>query len=176
MPSNHPSPGRHPTHRAQRVGVVGLMIGLSGCGAQTAFRSATDNAIVAPTPQMVLAAAYDLEGGDREVIFLSTENLSVDEAELLMASLEDELGIDVLPADLAFRGDPDLPALTPIDPETGSIGVSLTLRRLVEVDANEYEATVSYARSGLDGGDLVLQLVRVQNNWQVIGVIHNAPS
>lgn len=176
MSSIHPSSSRHPIPRARRIGVVGLLIGLSGCGAQTAFRSATDSAIVGPTPQMVLAAAYDLEGGDREVIFLSTENLSVDEAETLMASLEDELGIDVLPADLAFRGDPDLPALTPIDPETGSIGVSLTLRRLIEVHAGEYEATVSYARSGLDGGDLVLQLVRVQDTWQVTSVIHTAQS
>ncbi len=160
--------------RYRPICIASMLIGLSGCGAQTTFQSATDTPVTGPTPQMVLSAAYDLEGSQRQVVFVSAQNLSTDELETVMASLADELGVDVLPAELAYRGDPDLPALTPIDPDTGSIGVSLTLRQLIEVDPDEYQATISYARNGLDGGDMVLQLVRVKGTWQVTSVAYTA--
>ena len=85
----------------------------------------------------------------------------------LADELERSLGVDVLPDEFAFRGDPDLPALTPIDPDSGALGVSLSLREITEVADDEYEAIVSYARSGLDGGDLVLVLERSAVGWSV---------
>ncbi|MFQ5491201.1 MAG: hypothetical protein ACE5GE_10800 [Phycisphaerae bacterium] len=158
------------------VGIASLLTALAGCGAQSAFHSAATAPIISPTPTMVLSAAYDLEGGQREVIFLTAENLSPDEIETLTASLENDLDVDVLPAEVAIRSDPDLPALTPVDPQTGSVGISLTLRRLVEVDTDEYEAVVTYARSGLDGGDIVFQWVRRQDTWEVADVVYPSQS
>jgi hypothetical protein len=137
-----------------------------GCGAQAVVATGGDSE--APSPALVLKAAYELEGQQRQVVFVDAVELADDEFDALMAELEAELQVEVLPAEAAFRGDPDLPALTPIDPETGEVGVSLTLHEIAEVAAREYEAVVSYARSGLDGGELIIVLARDAAGWAVV--------
>lgn len=150
------------------------LLGLSGCGAQAVLPSGSSPD--APSPTLVLKAVYELEGRQRPVIFLDAYDLPDDEFDQVMAELEVELRVDVLPAEAAFRGDPDLPALTPVDPDTGQVGVSLTLHEITEISPSEYEAIVSYARSGLDGGDVILLLQRRANRWSVVEHIVGAQS
>jgi hypothetical protein len=150
------------------------LLGLSGCGAQAVLPSGSSPD--GPSPTLVLKAVYELEGWQRPVIFLDAYDLPDDEFDQVMAELEVELRVDVLPAEAAFRGDPDLPALTPVDPATGQVGVSLTLHEITEISPSEYEANVSYARSGLDGGEVIMVYERRAGRWVLVEHFHGAQS
>ena len=156
------------------LAALAALVVLGGCGAQAVVSSGSS--LAAPSPALILKTAYELEGQQRQVIFLDAYELPDDRLDELMDELEAELRVDVLPAEAAFRGDPDLPALTPIDPQTGEVGVSLILHDITEIDPDEYEATVSYARSGLDGGDLILILERQAAGWAVVAHFRGAQS
>ncbi len=147
------------------VGLAALQL-LGGCGVQGA--SVGPGTVDSPSPATALKAAYELEGQNRDVVFLEASDLDGDELAQLMAELSAALGVEVLPAEAAVRSDPDLPALTPLDPDTGRIGVSLTLWEITETEPGRYEAVVSYARSGLDGGELVLYLEPGTAGWSVV--------
>ena len=121
---------------------------------------------------MLLEAAYEVEGDARTIVFVDVDGASADELLDIMVELAETVDAEILPADVAFRGDPDLPALTPVDPETGQVGVSLTLRGITRLADDEYEATVSFARSGLDGGDLVLVVMWAGDGWTVVEQFH----
>ena len=159
--------------------LVGLLV-LAGCGAQGGLSVGTTGAgtLSDETPSKVLPlkAAYEQEGGQREVIFLTVADADDEEYNEIADALFEELGVDVLPAETAVYTDLDLPALTPVDAETGQIGVSLTLHQLVDVDGEEYEATVSFARSGLDGGDVTYTLERQDDEWTITDSVAGAQS
>ena len=145
-----------------------LLVGQGGCGAEGVLHSASEAALVPPSPATVLKTAYELEGGQRQVIFLDADELSEEELDQVAVSLESELRVTVLPAEAAFRGDPELAALTPVDPETGEVGVSLTLHEIAEVGSGECEAVISYARSGLDGGEVIMVYERRAGRWVLV--------
>ncbi len=156
---------------------VSLLL-LGGCGAQQGLGPGTAAGALAapeaPDASLPLKAAYELEGERREVIFLEVAGASDDAYNRIADDLFDELSVDVLPAEDAFRGELDLPALTPVDPETGLVGVSLTLREMAAADDGEYTATVSFARSGLDGGDITFVLHRAEQGWSVAEYSHGS--
>jgi len=158
---------------ALTTAVIGLAGILPGCGVQPASgpRASSDSAsLEEPDPAAVLAAAYEAEGAGREVIFIDVAGASQDELDETIDRLSDQLDAIILPAETAFRGDPDLPALTPTDPETGKIGVSFTLTDLAPLADGRYQANLSYARSGLDGGDLVVTLQAQGDEWVVTDI------
>lgn len=144
-----------------------LLLMVGGCGVQPGADGG--GRITGPAPLLPLMAAYELEGRDRPLIFLDLGAESDADFEEVADELAAEFSVDVLPADTAFRGDLDLPALTPIDPESGQIGVSLTLGEMVPVEDRRYEATVRYARSGLDGGSIIFILEQQGPDWTVVG-------
>jgi len=153
--------------------VIGLAGIVTGCGVPPTNgpHASTDPASLnEPDPAAVLAAAYEAEGAGREVVFIDVTGASQDELDQTIDSLSDQLDAIILPAETAFRGDPDLPALTPIDPATGKIGVSFTLTDLAPLPDGRYQAILSFARSGLDGGDLVLTLQDQEGEWAVVEV------
>ncbi|MCP4249056.1 MAG: hypothetical protein GY778_18585 [bacterium] len=158
------------------VAVLTVAASLSGCGAPAGLSgTAADNdgsAGESPDAATLLEAAYDAEGDARTVVFVDVDGATADELNDVMVALAETVDAEILPSEVAFRGDPDLPALTPIDPETGQVGVSLTLRGITRLGDDEYEATVSFARSGLDGGELVLVVAREEDGWAVVDQSH----
>lgn len=152
------------------IGIVwaaSLMLG--GCGVQTVVPAA--GSAGKPGAALPLRAVYESEGDDRPVLFVDVTGASDEELDQVIDDLAAELGVEVLPGEAAVRSDPELPALTPMDPETGRIGISLTLESMAGVDQDRYEATVLYARSGLDGGYLKLVLEREAGEWEVTDVV-----
>ncbi|HUU85202.1 MAG TPA: hypothetical protein VM243_17010 [Phycisphaerae bacterium] len=143
---------------------AGLLM-LGGCGVQSPF---SGGGAAEPAPALPLIAAYEAEGGDRSVIFLELGTALEDRYAELADDLAGEFDVDVLPVESAFRGDLNLPALTPIDPETGSVGVSLTLEEMLPIEDGQYEATVRYARSGLDGGSVTFILEQQDTDWVIV--------
>ena len=141
---------------------------LGGCGAQSAVSGGGRGAEAGPDPALLLMATYQLEGRDRAVIFMELDGRPQDRFDEVADQLAVELGVEVLPADAAFRGGLDLPALTPIDPETGEVGISLTLDELLPEDDGRYQATVGYARSGLDGGSVTFVLEQEGADWVIV--------
>jgi hypothetical protein len=139
---------------------------VGGCGVQPA--AAGGGRITGPEPLLPLMAAYELEGQDRPLIFLDLGAESDAGFEEVADELATAFSVEVLPAETAFRGDLDLPALTPIDPESGQVGISLTLDEMVPVEDRRYEATVRYARNGLDGGSIVFILEQQGRDWTVV--------
>ena len=116
----------------------------------------------------VVEDVYATEGRGR-MIFLGTVDDTIDEADLQQARtrLEAGLGIAVKDDSEADRSDPALPALTPVDPETGEIGISIYLGRFtVDGDARlRVEAT--FARSGLDGMVVEYVLESTPQGWNI---------
>ena len=147
---------------------------LTGCGAQYAVSSGGSAA--APQAAVPLRAVYESEGRDRAVVFVDVMGASENELDQVIEDLSAELEVGVLPGEAAFRADPELPALTPIDPDTGEIGISLTLESMICLDRDRYEATVLYARSGLDGGYLTLVLEHEAGDWFVADVLRGPRS
>ncbi|MHC4064185.1 MAG: hypothetical protein ACYSUI_06740 [Planctomycetota bacterium] len=147
------------------IGAAAMAL-LGGCGMQTVAPGA--DSADAPAAALPLRVVYEAEGDGRAVLFVDVAGATQEELDQIITDLSAELDADILPGGAAFRSDPDLPALTPIDPDTGLIGVSLTLDRMAPVSPNRYEATVKYARSGLDGGFLTVVLERAADEWMVI--------
>jgi len=142
---------------------------LGGCGVQSVVSAA--GSAEKPGAAVPLRVVYESEGDDRPVVFVDVTGASDEELDRVIDDLAAELDVEVLPGETAVRSDPELPALTPIDPETGRVGISLTLESMTGVDQDRYEATVLYARSGLDGGYLKLVLEREAGEWVVTDVV-----
>lgn len=115
----------------------------------------------------VMKAVYEQEGQGR-MIFLGAEG----EAETLqeaMSRLETDLNTRVRPEWEAVYP-PDLPALTPADPETDEVGVMIRLGRFTHEDNGHLRVRVSFSRSGLDGADCEYVLESTAEGWSVIEV------
>jgi hypothetical protein len=139
---------------------------LGGCGIQTVAPGA--DSADAPAAALPLRVVYEAEGDDRAIVFVDVAGATEEELHQIITDLSAQLDADILPGGAAYRSDPDLPALTPIDPETGLVGICLTLESMAPVDDNRYQATVKYARSGLDGGFLTVVLERAADEWMVV--------
>jgi len=153
---------------------------VTGCGASAGLAGssgtvAASTAAGDPVKVAALRAAYDLEGSERAVVFLAVTGATDTEYAEIADALFEALDVDVVPAEQADRASPDLPALTPVDPETGAVGVSLTLLEVTPVDEERFEATVRYARSGLDGGELSLTVAPGDDGaWAVTEYAHGS--
>ncbi len=117
----------------------------------------------------VVEDVYATQGRGR-MIFLGTYGDSIDEAELRQARmhLQTDLGVPVKDDSEADRSDPTLPALTPVDPETGEIGISIFLGPLTIDEDGRTRIEVSFARSGLDGMVIGYVLESAPEGWKII--------
>jgi hypothetical protein len=157
------------------VAVVCLVLpAFTGCGAATPANDATAELQTTPDPVVPLAAAYEMQGQDRPVIFLDVSGTPGVTHEQVADALSSRLGVAVLPADVAFNGDADLPALTPVDPSTGNTGVKLSVLEMRQLDPMEYEVEVEFVRSGLDGGTLIFTLSFDGAEWRITQAVAGA--
>jgi len=126
-----------------------------------------------PTIITVVKHAYRMEGHGR-IVFLAAPDVDGSMLTAACGALENDLGVKVRPEEHADRTDPDLPALTPVLPETGEIGISIRLGRFNLAEDGRLHVTVSFARSGLDGGDLDYVLERAGDEWSITDVVPGA--
>ncbi len=115
----------------------------------------------------VVKAVYELTGGNRGVLFVELEGYSVEALEAAVLQLGEQLPVEVLCADQANLADPNQPALTPVHPETGEIGILVRVFAVEQTGPDEAKAHVAFSRSGLSGGDLVLTFERVAQGWEL---------
>ena len=109
--------------------------------------------------------------GQRRIIFLGTDEPEAFGANTLAqarSQLEDDLGVTVRPESEADRTDLSLPALTPVLPETGEMGISISLARFRLDEAGNLRVQVTFARSGLDGAVLEYVLTLGEQGWTII--------
>ena len=124
----------------------------------------------------VLNDAYRTRGFGRPVLFLDTGNAceSVQPPCVqpdggvppeLTTQLEADLQVKVrsLP-----EADFTVPSLTPILPETGEVGVSVSLGRFREEDDGYWHVNATISRSGLDSGTVEYVLERDEGGWAII--------
>lgn len=117
-----------------------------------------------------LKAVYELEGHQRPVVFVEVADASPANVDDIVTQLEDELNVIVRPTPEAVRDNPDLPLLTPYDPQTGQVGVVLRVERTTQAAGDTYEVNVAYSRSGLDGGSLSVILTPGESGWTVVDI------
>lgn len=119
----------------------------------------------------VVKDVYGFQGRGR-IIFLDAEEDALDTETLSQAGLlvESELGVRVLPESVADRSDLSLPVLTPVDPETGDIGISIRLGRFRLGDDGRLRVEVGTIRSGLDGRGFDYTLERASEGWVITSV------
>ena len=119
----------------------------------------------------VVKNVYGFQGRGR-IIFLGAEQGALDTETLAQARslVESELGVRVLPQSAADRSDLSLPVLTPVDPETGDIGISISLGRFNLGDDGRLRVEVGATRSGLDGQGYEYVLERAGEGWVIISV------
>lgn len=128
----------------------------------------------APSNPLIVALVdlYEREGAKRAV-FLSIADgaTTTDSLEDLIAELSELLSVSVLDESLADRSPrSDVPFLTPIDPATGDLGVSLSIREVSVSGDNHRQVKLSFARSGLDAGIYLYTLQSDGNIWRIIDV------
>lgn len=121
---------------------------------------------------IVVAHVYSEFGQDR-IIFLEMLDAAEDDETVaaLMAKLEAELSVPVLPEALADRSIyPDVPPLTPVDPATGEAGISITIGD-IHFDGQGYLVVeIGYARSALDGAVLEYALDDTPDGWVIVAI------
>ena len=119
----------------------------------------------------VVKNVYGFQGRGR-IIFLGAEQGALDSETLAQAGslVESELGVRVLPESAADRSDLSLPVLTPVDPQTGDIGISIRLGRFNLGDDGRLRVEVGAIRSGLDGQGYDYVLERASEGWVIISV------
>ncbi len=135
------------------------LLSLAGCPPITSVTPVTGPDVAAIVT--VVKALYADEG---RIIFLGSGDGSVSSELLAQAGavVQDELGVRVLPESAADRSDLSLPVLTPKDPLTGELGVSIDLRRFRVAGAGRLAVSAWYGRSGLDGQGYEIVLERVE--------------
>ena len=127
----------------------------------------------------VVNDVYRTQGFDRPVLFLDTGEVcdsilpTCDPPgggifPALKTQLETDLQVKVRPFSEADFSDPFLPALTPVLPETGEVGVSIRLGRFSVDDVGRLSVSVSVARSGLDGVGIDYKLERGDDGWIIV--------
>ena len=156
----------------------------SGCSTTPPDRTATNPPDRTATNPPDTTAAYDVGAiavvvedvyrnhGAQRMIFLGSDDENMDGVMLERARsvIADKLRVKVSPEQDADRSNPDLPVLTPFDPETGEIGISISLGRF-EVDGEgRWHVLASYARSGIDGAGLTYTLERDGSDWVIVAV------
>jgi hypothetical protein len=115
----------------------------------------------------VVKAVYADQG---RIIFLGSDDGSVDSELLAQAGavVEAELGVRVLPESAADRSDLSLPVLTPKDPATGELGVSIDLGQFRVVGPDRLAVSAWYGHSGLDGQGYDIVLERAGDGWVIV--------
>lgn len=121
---------------------------------------------------IVVASVYTEFGEDRIVFLRMLDTEETDEAYLaLIAQLEEELSVPVLPESLADRAiTANLPPLTPVDPQTGEAGISITIGDIRFDEQGYLIVEVGYARSALDGGVLEYVLDDTPDGWIILAI------
>jgi len=114
---------------------------------------------------------------DRTVVFVADQTdynaegaplpPSEDEFGELLARLSAVRGLRTRPDEQADRSRPDVPVLTPVDPETGEWGVTLWVD-LQHCEDGTAEVVAGYARSGLDGRVFSLILHCDFDGWHIV--------
>lgn len=159
-----------------RPPVFGLYVALvlvQGCPVETGVQP--DLAAIVK----VVNDAYRTQGLDRPVLFLDTGEVCDSilppcvppEGGIfptLKTQLETDLQVKVRPFSEADFSDPFLPALTPVLPETGEIGVSVSLGRFSVDDGGQVRVVVTVARSGLDGVFMEYKLEPANDGWIIV--------
>ncbi len=136
------------------------------------------------------ALAAEALTSDRSVVFVADDTdydaegapppPGVDEFGELLARLSEVLGLRTHPDEEADRSHPDVPVLTPVDPETGEWGVTLWVD-LQHCEDGTAEVVAGYVRSGLDGRIFSLTLQCDFDGWYIvsaspIGIARPVPS
>ena len=87
-----------------------------------------------------------------------------------------DLPVKVRPLSEADFSNPSFPALTPVLPETGEVGISVSLGRLTEDEDEEglYHVDVSIVRSGLDIAFAEYSLEAGEVGWTINDVAHKS--
>ena len=153
--------------RARVAAGVGLVLA-AGCG----FIPFTPPELEPDVPAIVTVVndVYQGEGHGR-IVFLEANELGGTMAVEARSMLEAALHVKVRPLTEAELTDPSLPALTPVLPETGEIGVSISLGRFSADGAGRLRVTVTVARSGLDGVVLDYVIERSSGGWLIADVV-----
>ncbi len=147
---------------------VGLM-STAGCGTGPC-PSAGSGPPAALDAVTVVKTVYELEGRDRGVLFVDIDGYSTEALDAAVRQLAEQLPVAVLPGAAANRSDLTQPLLTPVHPETGEPGLWVRVLSLELTGPREAQADVEFARSGLDGGILVLTFEQTAEGWQLTGV------
>lgn len=132
----------------------------------------------------VVTDAYRTQGLERPVLFLDMGGVcdSVSPScnatdggvpPALKTRLETDLDVKVRPRSEANLGDLSVPALTPVLPDTGEIGVSVSLGRFREQDDGSWHVNVTVARSGLDGVFVEYILQPLDGSWNIVDTIYD---
>ena len=128
----------------------------------------TSNADVVPITTVV-KDIFGREGQGR-IIFLKADG-AAENIENAMSCLAADLQTRVLPESEAERAiDDSLPVLTPFDPKTGEIGISIILGRFTLTEQGNLTVGVSFERSGLDGAAYEYVLEPMDGGWSVLSV------
>jgi hypothetical protein len=157
-------------HVAIAAGLITLLA-IGGCP-RACETLAPDGAAKGPDVaaiSTVVKALYGMHGRGR-IIFLGSDDGSVDSQLLALAgaAVQEEVGVRVLPESTADRSDPSLPALTPKDPETGEIGISIRLGRFRVTSENRLEVSGWVIVSGLNAQEYQIVLERSEDSWVII--------
>lgn len=151
------------------LGAVGVaLIIAAGCGFTPLGTPELEPDVAAIVT--VVNDVYKGEGRGR-IVFLEADELGGPMAAEARAALEAALRVKVRPLAEADLSDPALPALTPVLPDTGEIGVSISLGRFFADGAGRLRVTVTVARSGLDGVVLHYVIERSNGGWLVADVV-----
>jgi hypothetical protein len=123
------------------------------------------------TIAMVVKHVYGLQGRGR-IIFLGADEDAVQSEALTQAGavVEADLGVRVLPESAADRSDLSLPAFTPVDPETGEIGVSINVGRFRLTDDGKLEVSAGAVLSGVSGQGYDFVLEQVGESWTIVSM------
>jgi len=172
-------------NRSNRTNLVGGRGVLSIIVALVLAQGCTVAPIVSSDPQPDLGAivkvvndVYLTEGFDRPVLFLDTGEVCDSVLPscvppdggifpALKTQLETDLQVKVRPLSEADLGDLSVPALTPVLPETGEVGVSVALGRFRE-QGDGWHVTVTVARSELDGAFIEYVLEPAGDGWTIM--------
>lgn len=153
--------------RSTSIVAIALVLQAGGCPSVTPSDVVAGPDLTAIST--VVKAIYGMHGRG-QIIFLGSDDDGVDSELLAQAGaiVQDELGVRVLPDSAADRSDLSLPPLTPKDPETGEVGISIRLGRFRVEEDGRLSVSAWAIRSGRDaqGYDVVLE--RSSDGWAVV--------
>ncbi len=161
-----------------RLVTVASLVGAVGCGVMPAPPRPPDVQPDLAAIATVIDDAYRKEGFSRPVLFLETGEVcdSISPtcvpseggvSPALKAQLETDLQVKVRALSEADLADPFVPALTPVLPETGEVGVSISLGRFSVDNGGLLRVSVTVARSGLNGVGMEYVLEPADDGWAI---------